>query len=133
MSKVLNELIEKLEKQAKDHTDAGSSYKADPFYKCASDIRVALPAVEAEMREAFSKGCDEFHRNGSKCVTCGRLDLDTVKAVEAERKELVEALQAYDAAADKFIGKVERGEAYSKVTYSELKDARALSARVKEK
>jgi len=59
------------------------------------EIRLALPAVEAEMREAFSKGCDEFHRNGSKCVTCGRLDLDAVTAVEAERKELVEALTKY--------------------------------------
>lgn len=45
-------------------------------------------------------------------------------------QQLRAALAAYDAAADKFIAKVERGDARSRETYAELKAARKLSAAI---
>lgn len=46
---------------------------------------------------------------------------------EANLKALKLVIEAYDAAADKFINKVETRLAHSKVTYNELKAARNMS------
>ena len=51
-----------------------------PF--CTLCAEIAAKQVE------FSKECERFHKEGRKCMTCGRLDLDEIARVEAERDEL---------------------------------------------
>jgi len=46
---------------------------------------------------------------------------------EDRQKQLEAVIRAYNEAADKFITKVERGEARSRVTYAELKAAREMA------
>lgn len=54
--------------------------------------------------------------NEQELLDAAEMDLDVLRA----------KVQAYNAAADKFIAKVERGDARSRETYAELKAARAL-------
>jgi hypothetical protein len=54
MADVIEKLIEKFYKTATEHMDAGSSYEADPYYKCGKDLKSALPAIR-ELVEAAKK------------------------------------------------------------------------------
>lgn len=53
-------------------------------------------------------------------------DMDPTTTFDKMRR-LEKIVRAYSVAADKFIGKVERGEARSRETYADLKAARVLA------
>lgn len=85
-------------------------YTAQDFYRMSDDHAVASFTTESagEDRAMFISSAKMFQQIA----------------------RAYEALAAYNAAADKFIGKVEHGQAHSVTTYRELKEARALAASI---